>query len=153
VLIDVSSGQIIQKQDGWSFRAAGTIDLTQTWYLNTGGSYTFSSSLSLSTDSELAYDIAFASSQSYIGTTADPADPAVYLDLLGTGFNTELNGDTPIAGWTFDSAGTAVTGTYGTYGYSTDIVPWTRLPTSGNTIQITADANLDPAEAPVFTSF
>jgi hypothetical protein len=153
VLIDVGSAQIIGQADGWSFRAAGTIDLTQTWYFNTGGSYTFSSSLNLSVDSASAYDIAFASSQSYIGSTADPADPAVYLDLLGTGFNTELNGDTPISGWTFDSAGTALTGTYGTYGYSTAVVPWTRLPTSGVAFRIQADANLDPAEAPVFTSF
>jgi len=153
VLIDVSSGQIIQKRDGWSFRAAGTIDLTQSWYLNSGGSYVFGSSINLSTDSASAYDIAFASSLSYIGSTADPADPAVYLELAGTGFNTAYGGQTPISGWTFDSAGTALTGTYGTWGYSTDIVPWSRLPTSGVTIRIQADNNLDPAEAPVFTSF
>jgi hypothetical protein len=55
-------------------------------------------------------------------------------------------------GWTFDAAGTAITGTYGTYGYSQDLITWSRLP-SGLTSTIQADANLDPAEAPVFTSF
>ena len=153
VLIDVETAEIIQQRDGWSFRAAGTIDLTQSWYLNSGGSYVFGSGINLSNDSASAYDIAFASSQSYIGSTADPADPAVYNDLLGTGFNTAYGGQTPISGWTFDSAGTAITGTYGTYGYSTAVVPWSRLPTSGTAFQIQADNNLDPAEAPVFTSF
>ena len=152
VLLDVSSAQIIGQADGWSFRAAGTIDLTQDWEINGSSDYHLNSSLNLPTEDLSQYDIEFACYQGIMGSTADPADPAVYLDLMGTGFNTLTQGLKPIVGWTFDAAGTAITGTYGTYGYSQDLITWSRLP-SGLTSTIQADNNLDPAEAPVFTSF
>lgn len=153
MLLDVSSAEIIGSADGWSFRASGPVDLTQDWQHNSNSDYVLDHGIFIPNDSLSQLDIEFAAYQHIMGSTADPADPSVRFDLMGTGFNTETQGLRPMVGWTFDSEGTAVTGDTGeTNGFQQPIPNWSRLP-SARTVIISGDFFQDPAEAPEFISF
>jgi hypothetical protein len=114
-LINAETGTLISTVDTWNYNAAGTIDLTQTWELNTG-TYQFGASVA-SADISL-YDrdqMEFISFWHAIGSSFDPA---VYSnEFFGTGIASTVAGVRSWIQWTAGSAGTLLNNGTEDYGY------------------------------------
>jgi hypothetical protein len=116
-LINAETGTLISTVDTWNYGAAGTIDLTQTWELNSG-TYAFGASVSSGGDISL-YDrdqMEFISMWHAIGSSFDPS---VYSDeFFGTGIASTVAGVRSWIQWTASSAGTLLNNGTVDYGYA-----------------------------------
>jgi len=146
---DVDTGDLVQSQDGWGFGPSDTIDLEAEWTLGfESSSEWYQHFISFGQDGYDTQQVQFLSYQFSIGSTVDPQIHG--RDLMGSGFNTSVEGIQPWMAWNFNSAGTEISGSYGVRGYEHPFDPACRMP--AGVVQITCNVDQDPATPPVFTS-
>jgi hypothetical protein len=146
---DVDTGDLVQSQDGWAFGPPGIVDLEAEWTLGfeSSGEW-YQHFINLGQDGYDTQQVQFLSYQHALGSTVDPQIHG--RDLMGSGFNTAVEGIQPWMAWNFNSAGTAISGSYGDRGYQHPFDPACRMPPGG--VEITCAFDKDPATPPVFTS-
>lgn len=150
-LIDVDTGTVIAENDAWSFRAQGTIDLTQAWTLNSG-SYSYSLTTSIQSGAN-ASDINILCFQHFIGSVVDIGHPEYYLALSGSAPVTTLGSNRAWAVLRFDGTGDQILNQYSEVnGYRYTNPAWSRQGSSAVVEARGTSFSTTPAQAPAMTS-
>jgi hypothetical protein len=154
-LIDLETNTVISTLDNYAYASKPAIDLTQTWYASSAGSPTYYNDriLLLGTATTLTSgdtDFKMLSDWMCIGSTLDPSVWWPYL--VGDGIGDTVNN---VRAWStsrYTGSGTAVVGTYGTYGYDLGLSGSYCWPANTNW-EIVCSATQNPPTAPTFVSY